>query len=178
MAQRRSTRPTGREDDSPLDRPEVERRVRAVLAMGGVPWGDVEDAVQEVRLRLLEAQTNPGAERIRNPGAWSSVVASRVAIDWQRSRKRDTGLREKLAARWAERSTAHPQADRDLALIVAEGLERLTALQRQVVVLRFYADLTVRDIAGLLEVAEGTVKSRLHSAVAALRERMDEMEVS
>src|SRR5690625_2807593 len=129
MAQQRSARPPGRDEASPLDRPEVARRARAVLAMGGVPWGALEDAVQEVRLRLLEAQADPGAERIRNPGAWSSVVASRVAIDWQRSRKREAGLHERLAARWAERPAGHPQADRELALIVAESLEQLTALQ-------------------------------------------------
>ena len=153
------------------------RRVRAVLALGGVPWPELEDAVQEVRVKLLAARERPDAAPIRNQGPWLAVVASRVAADWHRDRERDTGLRERLAARWADRPPVHPQADCDLALTVAEGLEQLTVLQRQAVVLRFYVDLPVGEIASLLEVAEGTVKSRLHSAVAALRSRMDDVEV-
>ncbi len=46
---------------------------------------------------------------------------------------------------------------------MAEGLEALPPAQRQVVV-RFYADLSVAGIAQALEIPEGTVKSRLHSA--------------
>ncbi len=48
---------------------------------------------------------------------------------------------------------------------------------RQVLVLRFYADLPVRGIAEELGIPEGTVKSRLHSAVRALRDRLHEDEV-
>jgi RNA polymerase sigma-70 factor (ECF subfamily) len=44
-------------------------------------------------------------------------------------------------------------------------------------VLRFYADLPVKDIAAALDVPEGTVKSRLHAAVNAMRERLRETEV-
>ena len=39
--------------DDPLDAAQ-ERRVRAVLALGGVPQADLPDGVQQVRLRLLE----------------------------------------------------------------------------------------------------------------------------
>ncbi len=49
--------------------------------------------------------------------------------------------------------------------------------QRQVLVLRFYADLSVRGIAEELGIPEGTVKSRLHAAVRALRARLHEDEV-
>jgi RNA polymerase sigma-70 factor (ECF subfamily) len=46
-----------------------------------------------------------------------------------------------------------------------------------VLVLRFYADLPVRGIAEELGIPEGTVKSRLHTAVRALRARLHEDEV-
>ncbi|MYS45871.1 sigma-70 family RNA polymerase sigma factor, partial [Streptomyces sp. SID5998] len=64
-----------------------------------------------------------------------------------------------------------------LSLAVAQGLDELPGPQRQVLVLRFYADLPVRDIAEQLGVPEGTVKSRLHTAVRALRTRLHENEV-
>lgn len=152
--------------------------VRAVLVLGGVPWTDLDDGVQQVRLRLLEAEADPAREEIRNPAAWQAVVASRVAADWHRSRSRDEGLRKRLAARWAQDdSVRHPQADRVLALSVADALEGLDASHRQVLTLRFYADLTVRQIAQHLDIPEGTVKSRLHTATSALRSKLRDMEV-
>ncbi|WP_407560013.1 RNA polymerase sigma factor [Streptomyces sp. 184] len=153
-------------------------RVRAVLALGGVPFGELDDGVQQVQLKLLEQQTRPDRAPVRNPAAWAAAVASRVAADWHRGRTRDAGLRERLAARWT-RSTAadHPEDARLLALAVAEGLEELPDGQRQVVVLRYYADLPVKDIAEALGIPEGTVKSRLHGAAAVLRTRLREREV-
>ncbi|MEU5155304.1 sigma-70 family RNA polymerase sigma factor [Glycomyces sp. NPDC021274] len=175
MTRQRSTR-AERGASLLTDQQEVER-VRAVLALGGVPWDELDDALQEVRLKLLQSSSKAHLETIRNPGAWASVAASRVAADWHRSRKRDTGLRERLAARWAATPPDHPQEDRDLALAVAERLELLTDLQRQVVALRFFVDLPVRDIALMLDIPEGTVKSRLNSAVAALRTRLQVEEI-
>jgi RNA polymerase sigma-70 factor (ECF subfamily) len=64
-----------------------------------------------------------------------------------------------------------------LSLAVARGLDELPDAHRQVLVLRFYADLSVPGIAEELGIPEGTVKSRLHSAVRALRARLHEDEV-
>lgn len=177
MARQRRSITTGHgAERPPLDRIEDVRRVRAVLALSGVPWMDLEDAVQEVRLKLLRTQSAPEANPIRNVGAWMSIAASRVAMDWHRGRGRDQGLRDRLERRWSTSPGHHPQSDVDLALTVAEGLEQLTKVQRQVLVLRFYEDLPVRDIAAHLEIPEGTVKSRLNAALAALRQRISEME--
>ncbi|MDW6059946.1 RNA polymerase sigma factor [Streptomyces sp. FXJ1.4098] len=149
-----------------------------MLVLGGVPWDQLDDGVQQVRLKLLEEQAKPEQPEIREPMAWLTAVASRVAVDWHRARTRDAGLRERLAARWLWRPPAeHPEEHRVLALTVSRGLEGLSAVQRQVLTLRYYADLPVRDIAALLDVPEGTVKSRLHSAVAALRTQLHDMEV-
>lgn len=88
-------------------------RLRAVLLMSGLPWGELDDGVQQVRLKLLEEKARRGADGIRDERAWTSVVASRVAIDWHRQRTRETGLRERLAARWAVRPPVeHPQEHR------------------------------------------------------------------
>lgn len=151
-------------------------RVRAVLALGGVPGHELDDGVQQVRLRLLEQAARPGQEPIRDPVAWAVVVASRVAIDWHRGVKRDDGLRDRLAARWTTSPEPAPE-DRVLAMAIAAGMDTLPDQHKQVLVLRFYADLPVKDIAVALSVPEGTVKSRLHAAVNAMRERLRETEV-
>jgi RNA polymerase sigma-70 factor (ECF subfamily) len=58
---------------------------------------------------------------------------------------------------------------RDLAELVAD----LPEAQREIVLLRFGEDLKLDEIAERLDLPLGTVKSRLHKALSALRERMD-----
>ncbi|MFD5554556.1 MULTISPECIES: RNA polymerase sigma factor [unclassified Streptomyces] len=158
----------------PLDAA-LERRVRAILALGGVPQADLPDGVQQVRLRLLERAAK-GQEAPRDVAAWAAVVASNLAVDWHRSRRRQERVGERLASLRTEESGAGEDV-RVLSVAVAQGLDGLPAPQRQVVVLRFYADLQVREIAERLGVPEGTVKSRLYTAVRALRALLHEDEV-
>lgn len=156
-----------------LDAAEVDR-VRAVLFLNGVPSDGLDDGVQQVCLKLLEHHSG-GAAPLHNRHAWLGVVASRVAVDWHRSRTRERDLSERLASRPS--APSHPQEDATLATAIASGLDELPASQRQILVLRFYDDMAVRDIAETLEIAEGTVKSRLHHAVKAIRERLTALEV-
>ncbi|GGU86660.1 RNA polymerase sigma factor [Streptomyces litmocidini] len=152
-------------------------RVRAILALGGVPHADLQDGVQQVRLKLLEARAE-GREALRSPAAWCAVVASNIAMDWHRERRRRERLDERLTALrpWDTTQPGGEEA-RVLSLSVAEGLDELPLPQRQVLVLRFYADLPVADIAEALGIPGGTVKSRLHAAVRALRARLHTDEV-
>ena len=60
--------------------------------------------------------------------------------------------------------------------ILRQALDKLAPNQRQVVVLRYFAELTVPEIAGAMGVKEGTVKSRLHRALSRLREHLEEFE--
>jgi len=57
---------------------------------------------------------------------------------------------------------------------LARVFPRLTADQRIAVVLRFYRDLSVDEIARLVGAPQGTVKSRLHHAMRQLREALQE----
>jgi RNA polymerase sigma-70 factor (ECF subfamily) len=57
----------------------------------------------------------------------------------------------------------------DRAVTVANALGTLTPRQREMVVLRFQADLPVKDIAAAMGCADGTVKATLHQALRALR---------
>ena len=53
------------------------------------------------------------------------------------------------------------------------AIASLSMHHRQVVALRYFADLTVPEVARALSVREGTVKSRLHRALAVLRQQLD-----
>ncbi|MFJ9349784.1 RNA polymerase sigma factor [Streptomyces sp. NPDC101237] len=174
MLRGKARRAQGDQHGDPLDA-DQERRVRAVLALGGVPQADLADGVQQVRLRLLERAAN-GQEAPRDVSAWAAVVASNLAMDWHRAKRRQERLGERLAALRAPDHVGGEDSSL-LSVAVARGLDELPDAQRQVLVLRFYADLPVRGIAEELGIPEGTVKSRLHSAVRALRTRLHEDEV-
>lgn len=168
--------PSGTELD-PLDAAQADR-VRAVLALGGVPQDDLQDGLQQVRLKLLERRAR-GEEQPRDVGAWAAVVASNLAVDWHRTRSRQERVSERLTLLSARDGLAEGDQDASLlAIAVAESLDALPTTQRQALVLRYYADLPVPRIAELLGVPVGTVKSRLFAAAKFLRERIQKEEVA
>jgi RNA polymerase sigma-70 factor (ECF subfamily) len=139
-------------------------RVRAVLYLSGLRGDDLDDAAQEVQLRLLQ---RAAPDELRSRGAWACAVAVNLARDWHRRTVRDRAIHDRVA-RIAGTSVENP--DVALSNAVAAGLARLDPDLRAVVILRFYADLPVGQIADLLQIPDGTVKSRLHRAVTVLRD--------
>ena len=59
-------------------------------------------------------------------------------------------------------------------LVLRRAIANLGPDHRQVVALRYFAGLTVPEVARSLGIREGTVKSRLHRALAVLREQLDQ----
>lgn len=94
--------------------------MRAVLSLGGVPHGDLQDGVQQVRLRLLERAAR-GDEAPRDVSAWAAVVASNLAMDWHRARRRQERLGERLASLRQEQPAQDGAESRVLSLAVAQG---------------------------------------------------------
>lgn len=142
-------------------------RVRAVLFLSGLRGSDLDDAAQDVQLRLLE---QPPAT-VEHVGAWACAVAARLAIDRQRRQKTRNAVTERLRLL---RPIAHHDADVALTESVRAALKSLDPELRATVVLRYYADLPVADIARMLGVPVGTVKSRLHRAAEVLRTELQE----
>jgi RNA polymerase sigma factor (sigma-70 family) len=58
---------------------------------------------------------------------------------------------------------------------ITRAMRRLDADHRVVVVLRYWADLTIEEIADRLDVPNGTVKSRLHYALRSMRPRLEDL---
>ncbi|WP_345637387.1 sigma-70 family RNA polymerase sigma factor [Rugosimonospora acidiphila] len=97
---------------------------------------------------------------MENPGGWAYRVGLNWATSWWRKRRREQPL-------WPDRDEAavtDPQTPVALA-----ALRRLPLNQRAVVVCRVLLDLSTVETADLLGLAQGTVKSRLARALAALR---------
>jgi RNA polymerase sigma-70 factor (sigma-E family) len=100
-----------------------------------------------------------------NPAGW----VYRVALNWALSRLRRR-WRSVVVAAVPDRAAAD-EPDRDVGVLAA-AVAALSPRQRAVVVLRFHLDWSVDQIAAALGVPAGTVKSRLHRALAALRESL------
>src|SRR5262249_62225682 len=100
--------------------------------------------------------------------AWLYTVARNLIIDRSRSR----GCRPPETDDAVLPSIPDPTCaiDRVLtSLALREALTRLTAAQREVLVELYYRDRSPNEIAAALGIPVGTVKSRAHSAVRALR---------
>jgi RNA polymerase sigma factor (sigma-70 family) len=98
--------------------------------------------------------------------AWVLRVAANEAIGTVRKQAR----RDRILRR--QPPTPPVETDRQARLPqVVDQIGRLPRRQREVVVLRFYADLSIDEVATALDISPGSVKSHLHRAVRTLRER-------
>ncbi|HSJ28737.1 MAG TPA: sigma-70 family RNA polymerase sigma factor [Acidimicrobiia bacterium] len=138
-------------------RHERDRLVRILSLSLGDPAVSAE-AVDEAMARAYARWRRVGS--YASPQGW----VYRVALNWARSNARKT-RRERLGA-VAEQLLSDPEPD-DPRLL--DRIGRLPGHQRSVVVLRYYADWSIDEIAAALQVRPGTVKSRLHRALAELR---------
>ncbi len=128
------------------------------------------DVAQEAWIAMVR-----GLGRLDDPvafPAWAFRVLHRKAIDWVRKRQR----RRKRDRSFEEMANAPPPPSRadgkDVALETA--LQSLSAEQRAMVGLFYYEQLSVAEIADVLGISPGTVKSRLYHCRQQLRRHMEE----
>jgi RNA polymerase sigma-70 factor (ECF subfamily) len=106
--------------------------------------------------------------------AWFGRILTHVCLERLRRRRRRpvTDISADIAAE-PRRDLPTAVADRDA---IGRAFERLSPERRIVVVLRYYVDLTVDQIAERTGVPSGTVKSRLHHALRELGVTLDAAE--
>ena len=136
-----------------------------------------EDVVQETLLRAWQHPEVVG-DTERSARAWLFTVARNMIIDEQRSpriRKFGGSLDESSAPEQSAPDQVDSALDR---MLIADAMAQMSAEHRAVVERSYYRGWTTAQIATDLDIAEGTVKSRLHYAVRALRLTMQEMGVT
>jgi RNA polymerase sigma-70 factor (sigma-E family) len=124
---------------------------------------EAEDVAQEACARACLRWS-----RLDDPPAWVARVSANLALD--RWRRLQTAAKHR-AERVAE---TMPEDARRIDL--HRALETLPGRQRQVIVLRYLADLTEEQTATALGCAVGTVKSHASRGLAALRTALGEPE--
>jgi RNA polymerase sigma factor (sigma-70 family) len=135
------------------------RRVTRLAALLGA--ADPEDLAQEAFCRLYQA-------RARLDGSTERTVAylNRIVVNEVRSRaRRDQTARRSAHLLLVPQST--PDAGGDRQAVIAE-LTRLPQRQREALVLRFWLDLSLADVADAMGVRLGTAKSQVSRGLAAL----------
>ena len=136
--------------------------VRALsLTLGDVEFG--RDAAAEGFARALQRWSTVSA--YENPAGW----VYRVGLNWARSRRRKS-RRERIGL--IVDGPAPSVTPRDGALI--EALRQLSLDHRTVVVGKFYFDWSEAQLAAALDIAPGTVKSRLSRALTQLAALMED----
>ncbi len=131
--------------------------------------GLAEELVQETFVRVWRAAAgfDPAKGTVR---AWIFTIARRVAIDLHRRRP---GRREVSDEALPELGALDGRLDAlVLELTIREALDALSPAHRQALELAYRHDLSQSEIAERLGVPLGTVKSRTHTALAAMREAL------
>lgn len=140
-----------------------------------------EEILQDAWLRIVQAL--PGLRRPSRLVPWIFRIARHAAID-------------RLRAGYARRESLGEPADLDLEALeddadashvglsdLPEEIDRLQRqllelplIEREVLTLFYLRELNLREVADVLEIPTGTVKSRLHRARKMLRERIRDSE--
>jgi RNA polymerase sigma-70 factor, ECF subfamily len=135
---------------------------------------DAEDVVQDVFTRL--AQRSSGFDGRSSSSTWLHRVMVNSSINWLRARKRRERLRHEPEASPEAPASPEVQAEgTEMQRHFEEALEKVSEQQRQVLWLREMRGYSYPEIAALLRIPEGTVKSALHRgrqrALSVLEER-------
>jgi len=149
---------------------------RAALILTGNPW-DADDLAQETFMVLARQ-----ADRFAGRSSLYTWVYG-ILLNLERRERRRNGMRRrKLRVIWdRDRRPDEPPSSppAETPLEVAEWKQglwgrvaRLPDGQRQALVLRFAERLSYEEIAGVMQIPLGTVKSRLFHGLAALREML------
>ena len=128
---------------------------------------DAEDAAQETFLRAWYALKRFDSTRPLRP--WLMRIVSNLASN----RRRSLGRQLNALLRFGREPADPPAAlAPDDTGSLWEAVRRLSFDHQQIIYLRFFLDISEQEMSAALNVAPGTIKSRLHRALAALRKEI------
>lgn len=131
------------------------------------------DVLQEVWLTLfrrLPTLREPRAFRV-----WLYQIAHDKVVSLIRRRRRQEELHDELNQIHRNSTNDNHELIFDQAELVHQALQRLRAMHREVLTLRFLEDMRLEEVAEALRLSVGTVKSRLHYAKQELRRHVEKL---
>ena len=130
---------------------------------------DALDIVQETIYKAMAGKRSLHKSDSVRP--WLYRIVVNTALDFLRRKKREAVPHEDILLR-GESAADDRYEDIDLK----RALDSLPDMYRSVVVLRYFEDLTLEEIAGILNENLSTVKTRLYKSLKLLRVEMSEAE--
>jgi RNA polymerase sigma-70 factor (sigma-E family) len=143
-------------------------RLRRTAYLLSGDWHLAEDLAQETLMRLYAVWG-----RVAQAGA-PDAYARRTLINLYRSTLRRPSRREYLTDVMPELAAVQ-SGSHDEREVLIRALAELGQSQRAVVVLRYWEDLSVAEVAEVLGLSQGTVKSQASRALASLRARLSDL---
>ncbi|HUD77879.1 MAG TPA: SigE family RNA polymerase sigma factor [Streptosporangiaceae bacterium] len=150
----------------PAFRDYVQARSRALLRTAYLLTGNLADA--EDLLQSALAKTYLAWDRIEDRGALDGYVRRALVnthISWWRRRRLDEFPTDEVP----DQAVADYSVSSELQESLRRAIDRLPQRMRAAVMLRYYEDMTEAEVAEILGVSLGTVKSTVSRAVAKLR---------
>ena len=131
-----------------------------------------EDITQETFIRFFESKDY---HSIGKEMAYLYTIARNLCIDSFRKQKDE--LVEDLPAKIQEMPESRDKVESIVDRVsIEQALDRLTADEREAVVLRFSGELSVEDIAKSMDISRFAVRRRILSALEKLRKEMERVE--
>jgi RNA polymerase sigma-70 factor (ECF subfamily) len=151
----------------------VRARMDAIYRLSFAILGDEADARDAAQETFVAAWR--GVSRLRDPDrfdAWLQRLAVNAARMTARARRR-RGVREIPASHVAAMADRSAAPERDDAGDLDRALRRLPVEQRAILALHHLDGRSIAELADVLEIPTGTVKSRLHTARRALEAALE-----
>ncbi len=145
----------------------VAARGPALMRLGFLLTGGDQHAAEDLVQSAL-SKAVPRWSQVETPEAYVRQAMYRHQVSWWR---RPSNRNERACAELPESPAPDQTSTVDLRLALRQALAMLTHRQRAVLVLRYLEDMSERDVAEVLGVTVGTVRSTAHRSLAVLRER-------
>lgn len=148
---------------------------KTVVFLVGSQNEDVDDIVNEVYIQMWKSVTN--YDMNRSFRFWLHGLVVKQVQEWRRKSWRRFRIFEKKKMYEQDRSYVmhedilHKETRNELVEIV----QKLSYKHREVIIMRYFHEYSMEEIAALLQIPIGTVKSRLHTALKRLRAEMEHM---
>jgi len=133
---------------------------------------DAEDVLQEVFCRLVKYKVR--FRFMRNPSAYIFRIARNEAISFLKHRNKNLRSYHSVEGLSKVIQENLRGLDHEILHQTAEALAKIPADQREVIVLKFFEELTFREISNVCGVSIGTITSRYRYGMEKLRKLLED----
>jgi len=130
-----------------------------------------DDLLSDLFVKLVQRLETYGGGSFEK---WLFTIASNVFYDHLRRRRRQERLKDTVRQRLEESGEGTFDADPFMADDLQKHLATLDEDTRELIMLRFYGDLSFKEIADMRGAPVGTILSKVHRGLRKLREQMKE----